>query len=97
MAKKYNHLHRLKKLTPKRQKSDAKLYKCMVPGCTYQVPVSFAENLIVQCSRCEQPMIMDKLAMDLVSPHCQGCPKVRNVKRVEELTMIDEFLKEKLG
>lgn len=93
MAKKYNHHHKLKKL---KFQGQFKLYKCMVPGCTYQVPVSLAENLIVQCDRCEEPMVLDRLALTLMKPHCRSCTKPKNTKRIQELTTIEDFLKEKL-
>jgi hypothetical protein len=55
------------------------IYKCVLPGCTHYLPESHIEGAISICWRqktgCEKIVVMDKLTIGLVKPHCEPCTR----------------------
>ncbi len=83
--KKDSHLHRYKRVVI--GKNGYTVFRCTMPGCSHYIRKDLAEGRLCQCSRCAQPMILDKFAMTLVNPHCKNCtvPKEEAVRKLSEM------------
>jgi|OpeIllAssembly_1097287.scaffolds.fasta_scaffold00281_7 hypothetical protein len=91
MAKRADHIHRYKRVV---LGNNYKVYKCIKPGCTHYIAVHLVEGALCECNRCEEPMIMTKLAMTLARPHCQDCTK--STKKQQQIQSIEAFLENKI-
>ena len=67
--KKHTHKYRRSALGTKRWK----IYKCVLPGCTYYIDAKLIENRISICWRCNDPFVIDKRLSELAKPHCHDC------------------------
>ena len=89
MARK--HIHKLKRKNIAIKPKKYIVYACILPGCNYYAAPNLLEGKIVLCNRCDEPMVMTKLAMTLAMPHCLDCTKSN--KQVT-LGVIEEFLED---
>lgn len=87
MAKK--HIHKLKRINIGTKSVPYKVYKCILASCSSYFPMKLIEGKIVLCNRCNEPMVMTKLAMTLALPHCLDCTEST---RKETIGIISEYL-----
>lgn len=85
-----NHLHRYKKINIAGfRKPKFLVFKCTKPACFHYVRVDLAEGKLCECSRCNGPMIINKIALTQTYLHCSKCIKHKRTENVEAIT---EFL-----
>lgn len=89
------HIHKFKKtdIGRKNGPNDRKKYivfKCVLPDCSYYIEASLAEGKFCLCNRCNNLMVMTKLAMVLTKPHCADCTEHK-----KELPDLTDVLREK--
>ena len=97
--KESSHIHRFKKVNISGHgKAPYWVYKCVKAGCTHYTPLALIEGTLSECNRCHEPMIMGKIQLNgsggrpMTKPHCNEC--IRSKKK-EEVSTLEEFLKEK--
>lgn len=79
---KIKHLHKYKRT--KLGKSYV-IFKCIKPDCTHYLSVNLIEDKICECNRCHGPMVMNKRAMTLASPHCDDCVKSKDKEKINKI------------
>ena len=62
------HAHKLKRIALGNK--GYKVYKCMLPGCSYHVRTELAVGVIAKCWRCAQDFIMTPGTAKQAKPHC---------------------------
>lgn len=73
MAKKSDHIHRLRRHTYKATGNS--VFFCTLTDCSYKIETQFALGKVSICNRCGKPFEMTTYAMRLAKPHCQDCHK----------------------
>ena len=91
MSKIPDHLHKYKRID---LGNKFMVYKCTRPGCNHYVPVKLSEGKLCECNRCNNPMVISKVTMDLARPHCIDCTKRKKEIPVEAIT---DFLSKTQG
>lgn len=91
------HLHKVRKINIARKYGRVKpkpyyVWQCKGIDCSYQVPFEMLRGKLVMCNRCDGPMLMTPVAMQLSEPHCEECTVRKNKV---DLDAIGEFLKDK--
>lgn|SRR6187399_793641 len=83
MSKKYNHIHRYKKVNIGGFNKTYLVYKCYKPACTHYIPLHLAEGQISECNICGEPFLMTKAILhahgnkEPARPRCQDCKKTK--------------------
>lgn len=85
--RKYNHLHKYKKVMRGKQT----VFKCMQPGCPHFIDYNLAENALCACNRCDESMILTRVKMQLVKPHCDNCVKRKDPVKVDRINKLAEL------
>lgn len=73
MAKKSDHIHRLRRHTYKATGNS--VFFCTLSDCTYKIETQFSLGKETICWRCNKPFEMTTYAMRLAKPHCMDCHK----------------------
>lgn len=94
-----NHLHRYKKVDLSRDSENPYLvYRCVKPACSHYIPLELAEGKLCECTRCAEPMLIDKRVLTgsakkpMTHPHCSECV-VRKKGTATDVAAISAFLK----
>lgn len=89
------HIHLYKKLNLVSKYNQLKgkppylVFICIKPDCNHRIPLDQALGKLCECNRCGNEMILDKITIGLVKPHCQNCI----VKKAQpELDKLNELL-----
>ncbi len=98
MAKRVaNHLHKYKKINLGADGKDYFVYRCMRPACSHYVPVALSEGKLCECSRCGEPMVINKITLNssggraMARPHCSNCIQ-RKEEKTDNVAAIAEYL-----
>jgi hypothetical protein len=94
-----NHLHRYKKFNLAGfGKLPYWIYKCTKPACSHYIRCDQAKDVMCECNRCNEPMIIGKQVMSqkggqpMTLPHCGSCTKKKKVVNAENVDAITAFL-----
>lgn len=85
------HLYKRVNLTPKwhlkknPEKKPFLVLKCQKPTCGHYVRVDLAVGKLAECSRCNNPFILDKLTVTHANPHCRECIKTKKQPNIDKL------------
>lgn len=79
------HIHKLKRVNIGTKDKQYLVYRCTIIHCTAYFPPKLIEGKIVLCNRCNNPMVMNKLALELARPHCQDCVERKNKTVIEDI------------
>lgn len=88
MSKRILHLHKYKKVN---LGNNYLVFKCIKPDCSHYIRMDLVEGKLCECNRCGEPMMMNKISMQLTKPHCTECTK-RKAQTKEKLDAISQFL-----
>jgi formylmethanofuran dehydrogenase subunit E len=95
-SKAANHLHRYLRVNLGRNGKEYFIYRCTKPLCSHYIPVNMSLNVMCECNRCGEPMIIDRVILfsnknAMKRPHCSSCIKKKQApNNLEELA---RFLK----
>lgn len=95
---KHIHLYKRINLTPKwhkiknPEKEPFLVLRCQKPTCNHYVRVDLALGKLAECSRCNDPFILDKITVNHASPHCTDCIKSKKKPQIDAITdMLDRL------
>lgn len=64
---------------------------CQHPTCSHRIPIKQAIGKMCECWRCGQPMILDKISIELARPHHHECVVKRSAKH-ETIDKLKELI-----
>lgn len=86
-----NHTHRYKKINIGQNGKEFLVYRCMKPACSHYIRIDLALNMICECNRCFNPMIITKEILrhssgkPMARPHCSDCVKRKKTNAVDAI------------
>lgn len=93
MAKKYNHLHKYKRVDLAKHDGEYIVFKCQEAGCAHYVPKTIAEGKIGRCNKCNEPFALTKVSLNHKFPHCEACIKRPKADEIKDLgNLLDKLI-----